>query len=118
MLKASRAPRAPASRRKKLLYGLFIGLNVLWFACTVLFVGRGASPDAAPLDAAPGADAGWGVGAATDEFPFGEPLSVRKARAEVIAWTRRTRPSPPPGTSSTDSVSGKEHPPAGVRVST
>jgi hypothetical protein len=41
---------------------------------------------ACTCEAADGGDGGaWGVGAATDEFPFGEPLSVRKARAEVIA---------------------------------
>eukprot|EP00242_Pyramimonas_sp_CCMP2087_P002211 CAMPEP_0198226922 /NCGR_PEP_ID=MMETSP1445-20131203/107127_1 /TAXON_ID=36898 /ORGANISM="Pyramimonas sp., Strain CCMP2087" /LENGTH=265 /DNA_ID=CAMNT_0043906849 /DNA_START=28 /DNA_END=822 /DNA_ORIENTATION=+ len=73
--------------RKHVAYALFLLANVFWFFWTLMYV---SGPNTAvssqhenknPYESEP-----------TDEFPFGEPLSVRDARAKGILSPRKASP--------------------------
>ena len=78
------AGRGASLSKRQVLYVLFIGLNVCWFVWTLLFVG-GKEPD--PAGQAPPQQQPLSS-SNTEEFPFGEPLSVRRARAQVTSSCR------------------------------
>eukprot|EP00959_Pyramimonas_sp_CCMP1952_P146425 3065181-Pyramimonas_sp.AAC.1 len=77
--------------KKHVAYALFLGANVLWFFWTLLYVSGPVSEDSTsgggrnrksdPYDSGP-----------SEEFPFGEPLSVRDARAKGVLSPRRAAP--------------------------
>ncbi|KAK3241029.1 hypothetical protein CYMTET_49175 [Cymbomonas tetramitiformis] len=64
---------------KHILYALFIFVNICWFFGILFYINRGPSEQQVVRPVFE--DEPFPAGA-SEEFPFGEPLSVRKAKAE------------------------------------